>query len=198
MGIMTTADNRQWAGFDVYDLAYERGQGKTDKQIYDQLMSEGFSASQPAGSQTRIGPDAWSALQQSVNQSSAQTPTAPTNNPVGGVSLDQHKTSYTNSIYTDPNYKDSGPYNFEYGSNKTPAITYSNVTAPEGGGQGLNSFSQEFLADNSVYQALSPSIAPAPLPVVKKDEPSVFEKIMAQSSGSTTSPQTFQQIISNS
>lgn len=193
MGISTTADGRQWAGFDVYDLAYERGQGKTDKQIYDQLMAEGFSASQPAGSSTRIGPDAWSALQASINQPAPTTPTTPTEDP-----LDPHKTTYTNAIYEDPNAPAPAPWNFEYGANNTPAITYSNVIAPESGGTGLNSFSQEFLADNSVYQALAPSIAPKTTTTAKKSDPSVFEKIMNQSVvNPAASPQTFQQVIQN-
>ncbi len=194
MGISTTADGKGWAGFDAYDLAYERSQGKTDKQIFDQLMSEGFSSSNPAGSKNRIGPDAWSALQQGMNSTPTPTPTTSTKDP-----LDVHRTTYTNSIYTDPNAPAQQPWNFEYGANKTPAITYSNVIAPEAGGAGLNSFSQEFLADNSVYQSLSPSIAPAAQVVVKKEsDPSVFEKIMNRSAADpSVSPQTFQQLIKN-
>lgn len=162
MGISTNADGLQWAGFDVFDLAHERAQGKTDRQIYDQLMSEGFSASQPAGSNTRIGPTAWSDLQRSLGSSggsstggsggTAPLPGQPGSTPIGSVNYDgtpkapftPDLDSFRNGTLTGPA---SGPINAasvayqyspggeRYSAENNGGDRYKNEDAGNGGGE---------------------------------------------------------------
>lgn len=74
-------------------------------------------------------------------------------------------------IYTDENTNAIDPWDFEYGSNKTSAIT------------------------NNAFENIN-SFAPAPLPAIEKKK-SIFEEVMNSVPASSASPQTFANIIAN-
>lgn len=92
------------------------------------------------------------------------------------------------------------PWDFEYGANKTPAITYSTPPKPAENSQTPQSTNiqsnvdtiNSFMNDTTMFN----SFAPAALPDQKEKE-SVFEQIMKSSPTSSTSPQTFQNVLAN-
>lgn len=191
MPITTTADNRGWHGFDVYDLEASRNSGMTDQQIRDELMAGGFSASEPAGSHKRIGPDAYSALFNNIQPTPAPAPT-PTPTPI----------EPERPTFPDYEYE---TWDFMYGNipqpqsteNSAKTFSYTNFVAPEEG-QMMNDFATSFMADNSAYT--NPMYMPqTQINTSANQDPSIFEQVMKSNTKNlNVDPTTFQNIISNS
>lgn len=191
MPITTTADNRGWAGFDVYDLAASRSSGMTDQQIRDELIAGGFSNTFAPGDNKRIGPDAYAALFNNTQPTPTPTP-SPTPTPT-----EKPKETPPEKPYQEWDYlygkvekpETSGP-------SSIPTFQYTNfAAAPEG--QMMNDFATSFMADNSAYT--DPMYMPqTQINTANNQDPSIFEQIMRSNTKNlNVDPSTFQNIISN-
>lgn len=192
MPITTTADGKGWHGFDVYDLAASRNSGMTDQQIRDELMAGGFSASEPAGSHKRIGPDAYAALFNNIQPTPTPTP-SPTPTPTPTPTPSFPDTSYQEWDYLYGKVEKP----VTKGPSDQPTFQYTNFAAAPGG-QMMNDFATSFIADNSAYT--NPMYMPqAQINTSANQDPSIFEQVMRSNTKNlNVDPTTFQNIISNS
>ena len=192
MPITTTADNRGWTGFDVYDLEASRNSGMTDQQIRDELIAGGFSNTYAAGNPKRIGPDAYTALFNNTQPTPTPTPTPAPSEPEKLPTPGIPERNFSDQPYSQ--------WDFYYGlspltTSSTDNFGYTNfAAAPKG--QLMNDFATSFMADNSAYT--NPMYMPQSQVTTAEEDPSIFEQVMKNTTKTTGNPQTFENIIAYS